>query len=145
MASVGSTPTGGNYSIRQIFRIRSSSWTLNAAKKLYTGVAQWKRAVKHRPLSFNHLWFDLRMVMDHTPEDVGSKPTTGIHTLFFTLHHFSLVLDIFSFYFIPLKNFLFTLSLYTLPTHSFHFDGISLIIPSAYLFACFLVIHHSFR
>ena len=28
---------------------------------------------------FYHLWYDLRMVMAYNPEDVGSKPTTGIH------------------------------------------------------------------
>ena len=94
MAGVGSTPTGGNYSIRQLYcacyctipqleagviRSWSSSWTLNASTTLYTGVAQRKRAVKHRPQTFLPLvvrfedgyWI-------YTTEDVGSKPTTGI-------------------------------------------------------------------
>ena len=51
----------------------------------YTGVAQRKRAVKHRPLPLYHLWYDLRMVMAYTPEDVGSKPTTGILLFFFII------------------------------------------------------------
>ena len=51
----------------------------------HTGVAQRKRAVKTRLLHFDLRGSDLRMVMDHTPEDVGSKPTTGnIHFAGFT-------------------------------------------------------------
>ena len=40
-------------------------------------MAQRKRAVKHRLLPYLTFKSVLRMVMDHTPEDVGSKPTTG--------------------------------------------------------------------
>ncbi len=40
-------------------------------------MAQRKRAVKHRLLPSLTFKSDLRMVMDHNPEDVGSKPTTG--------------------------------------------------------------------
>ena len=41
----------------------------------------WRRGsalLKTRLLHLDHLWSDLRMVMAYTPEDVGSKPTTGI-------------------------------------------------------------------
>ena len=53
--------------------------------KKNTGVAQRKRAVKPRLLHLDLRGSDLRTVMDHTPEDVGSKPTTGnIHFAGFT-------------------------------------------------------------
>ena len=78
---IGSNPISGILLFACFIEARRHSYaTLNI---VFTGVAQWKRAVKLRPLPFNHLWFDLRMVMDHNPEVVGSKPTTGI-TLFFS-------------------------------------------------------------
>ncbi len=54
---------------------RSGSALLNTVLFLYTNPA---------------CWYDLRMVMDYTPEVVGSKPTTGIPT-FFLPHSFSLL------------------------------------------------------
>ena len=58
----GSTPVAGIISIRLVYRIRPSSWTLNAA----TVIPVWRRGsalLKRRLLPFYHLWYDLRMVI----------------------------------------------------------------------------------
>ena len=71
----GSKPVAG---IIQFVSFREVDTLSHQQPNQFTGVAQRKRAVKHRLLHLDHLWSDLRMVMAYTPEDVGSKPTTGI-------------------------------------------------------------------
>ena len=60
------------------YRNWPSSWTLNAVNF----IPVWRRGSALLNTVFYqlyHLWYDLRMVMAYNPEDVGSKPTTGIH------------------------------------------------------------------
>ena len=61
----------------------------------------WRRGsalLKLRLLHLYHLWYDLRMVMDYTPEDVGSKPTAGNISIWLLYRSSTSCIDIYTFF-----------------------------------------------